>query len=94
MSQVDEEGKTHVTAYVSQTLRPSERSMHNYSSAKLELLALKWAVTAKFRDYLLGLKFTVYTDNKPLAYVQTSKLGASQIHWLSELTLFDFNITL
>ena len=41
---------------------------------------------------MLGSKFTVYTDNKPLAYVQTSKLGASQIHWLSELALFDFNI--
>ena len=92
LSQVDDLGKTHVIAYASRTLRPSERSMHNYSSAKLELLALKWAVTEKFRDYLLGSKFTVYTDNNPLAYIQTSKLGASQIHWLSELALFDFNI--
>ena len=66
--------------------------MCNYSSATLELLALKWAVTEKFRDYLLGLKFTVYTDNNPLAYIQTSKLGASQICWLSELALFAFNI--
>ena len=33
--------------------------MLNYSSVKLELLALKWAVTEKIRDYLLGLKFTV-----------------------------------
>ena len=66
--------------------------MCNYNSAKLELLALKWAVTEKFRDYLLGSKFTVYTDNNPLAYIQTSKLGASQIHWLSKLALFDFNI--
>ena len=66
--------------------------MHNYSSAKLELLALKWAVTKKVRDNLLGLKFTVYTDNNPLAHVQTSKLGVSQIHWLNELALFDFNI--
>ena len=92
LSQVDDLGKTHVIAYASRTLRPSERSMRNYSSAKLELLALKWAVTEKFRDYLLGSKFTVYTDNNPLAYIQTSKLGASQIHWLSELALFDFNI--
>ena len=84
--------KTHVIAYVSQTLRPSERSMCNYSSAKLELLALKWVVTEKFRDYLLGLKFTVYIDNNPLAYVQTSKLGVSHICWLSKLALFDFNI--
>ena len=92
LSQVDDQGKTHIIAYASWTLRPSERSMCNYSLAKLELLALKWAVTEKFRDYLLGSKFTVYTDNNPLAYIQTSKLGASQIHWLIELALFDFNI--
>ena len=92
LSQVDEEGKVHVIAYASQTLRPSEKSMRIYSSAKLELLVLKWAVTKKFRDYLLGSKFTVYTNNNPLAYVQTSKLGASQIHWLSEFALLNFNI--
>ena len=66
--------------------------MCNYSSAKLELLALKWALTEKFRDYLLGSKFTVYTDNNPLAYVKKSKLGVAQIRWLSELALFDLNI--
>ena len=74
------------------SLRPSEQLMHNYSSAKLELLALKWAVTEKFRHYLLGSKFTVYTDNNPLAYVKESKLGVAQIRWLSELVLFDFDI--
>ena len=66
--------------------------MHNYSSAKLELLALKWVVTEKFRDYLLGSWFQVYTDNNPLAYIQESKLGVLQIRWLSELALFDFTI--
>ena len=40
--------------------------MRNYSSAKLELLALKWAVCEKFKDYLIGSKFTVLTDNNPL----------------------------
>ena len=53
--------------------------MCNYSSAKLELLALKLAETEKFQDYLLGLQFLVYTDNNLLAYVQESKLGALQI---------------
>ena len=71
LSQVDDTRKVHVIAYASQTLRPSGESMHNYISAKLELLALKWAVAKKFRDYLLGSKFTVYTDNNPLAYEQT-----------------------
>ena len=56
-------------------LRPAERNMSNYSSMKLEFLALKWAVAEKFRDYLIGTKFTVYTDNNPLSYLQTAKLG-------------------
>ena len=59
--------------------------MHNYSSANLELLALKWAVMEKFHDYLLDSKFHVYMDNSPLAYGMESKLGASQIQWMSEL---------
>ena len=41
LSQVDKNGKVHVIAYASRTLRPSEKSMCNHSSAKLELLALK-----------------------------------------------------
>ena len=46
----------------------------------------------KLRDYLLGSKFTIYTDNNPLAYIKESKLGAAQISWLSELALSDSNI--
>ena len=66
--------------------------MWDYSSTKIELLALKWSVCEKFKDYLLGSKFTVYTDNNPLVYIKTSKLGAAQIRWLSELALYDFDI--
>ena len=66
--------------------------MRDYSSAKIELMALKWSVCEKFKDYLLGSKFTVFTDNNPLVYVKTSKLGAAQIRWLSELALYDFDI--
>ena len=92
LSQQQKDGSIRVIAYASQSLHPSERSMCNYSSAKLEILALKWAVTEKFQDYLLGSWFQVYMDNNPLAYIQESKLGASQIRWLSELALFDFTI--
>ena len=65
LSQQQKDGSIRVIAYASQSLCPSERSMHNYSSAKLELLALKWAVTEKFWDYLLGSRFQVYMDNNP-----------------------------
>ena len=54
LSQQGKDRQIRVIAYVSCSLCPSERSMHNYSSAKLELLALKWVVTEKSRDYLLG----------------------------------------
>ena len=78
ISQKGKDGKICVIAYASHSLHPSERSMCNYSSTKLKLLALKWVVTEKFRDYLLGLQFQVYTDNNPLTYVMESKLGALQ----------------
>ena len=58
LSQQQEPGQV-VIAYASRSLKPSEKNMNNYSSTKLELLALKWAVTDKFREYLLGGKFTV-----------------------------------
>ena len=64
LPQQDESGKLHVIAYTSQSFHPSERSICNYSSAKLELLVLKGAVTVKSHDNLLGSKFHVYTDNK------------------------------
>ena len=92
LSQKVDDNTVQVIVYASRSLRPGEKSMRDYSSAKIELLALKWSVCEKFKDYLLGSKFTVYTDNNPLVYVKTSKLGAAQIHWLSELALYDFNI--
>ena len=41
----------------------------NSPAQKLEFLTLKWAITDKFKDYLYGVQFTVYTDNNPLTYV-------------------------
>ena len=55
---------------------------------KLELLGLKWAVCDKFRDYLLGPKFLVFTDNNPLSYLQTSKLAATEMRWVAQLAFF------
>ena len=81
-----------VIAYASRGLRLPERNDANYSSMKLEILALKWAVTDKFRPYLLGSQFTVYTDNNPLSYIQTSKLGATELRWVAQLAQFDFSI--
>lgn len=87
-----QEGRKRVIAYASRTLRPSEKNMQNYSSMKLELLALKWAITEKFRGYLLGASFVAYTDNNPLSYLKTAKLGAVEQRWVAQLALFNFEI--
>ena len=92
LSQEDSDGNVHVVSFMSHTLKPYEKSMKNYSSVKLKLLALKWSVCEKFKDYLIGSKFTLLTDNNPLMYVHTSRLGTSQICWLSDLALFNFDI--
>ena len=92
LSQKGDDNEIRVITYASQSLRPSEKSMWDYSLAKIELMALKWSVCDKFKDYLLGSKFTVFTDNNPLCYIKSSKLGAAQIHRLSEFALYDFDI--
>ena len=79
------DGKVRVIAYASRTLRMTEKEMRNYSSLKLELLGLKWAVTEKFRSYLLGHSFDVFTDNNPLAHLETAKFGAVEQRWIAEI---------
>lgn len=66
--------------------------MSNYSSMKLEFLALKWAMTEKFREYLLGHKCVVYTDSNPLSHLLSAKLGATEQRWVAQLASFDFEI--
>jgi hypothetical protein len=92
LSQQQDQGLV-VLGYASRGLRKNERNMENYSSMKLELLGLKWAITDKFRDLLLGAQFIVYTDNNPLSYLQTTaKLGATETRWAAELAQFNFTI--
>ena len=86
-------GKLRVISFASRTLSPAERNYHLHSS-KLEFLALKWAVTEKFSDYLHhGPPFEVFTDNNPLTYVLTSaKLNASGLRWVAQLADYKFSI--
>ena len=92
LSQQQQSGELKVISYASRRLRPTEKNHANYSSFKLELLALKWAVTEKFRHYLLGSHFTILTDNNPLTHLQTAKLGAIEQRWYADLANFDFDI--
>ena len=89
----EQDGKLTVLGYPSRTLTPSEKNYHMHTG-KLEFLALKWAVTDKFRDYLFyASSFTVYTDNNPLTYILSSaKLAAVEHRWVAELADFNFDI--
>ena len=65
----------------------------NYPAHKLEFLALKWAVTSRFHEYLYGGEFAVYTDNNPLTYVLTSaKLDATGQRWIAALANYNFSL--
>ena len=81
-----------VIAYASRGLRGPEKRMQNYSSFKLELLGLKWAVCEKFRGYLWGANFTVFTDNNPLRHLHSAKLGATEQRWVAELAAYNFSV--
>ena len=85
-------GKMVVIAYASRRLKKHERSMRNFSSMKLELLAMTWAITKKFKDYMYGTKFTVLTDNNPLAHVMDAKKTVAEMGWLADLADFNFEI--
>ena len=63
-------GKNRVIGFGSHSLLPAEKKYH---STKLEFLALKWAITEKFQEYLgYANHFTVFTDNNPLLYIMQS----------------------
>ncbi|XP_046355735.2 uncharacterized protein LOC124134739 [Haliotis rufescens] len=84
-------GQRRVIAYASRGLNKAEK---NYSAHRLKFLALKWAITEKFNDYLYGTKLRVYTDINPLTYILTSaKLDATGHQWLAALAAYDFDIT-
>ena len=92
LAQDDEDGKRHPVSYASRGLSGVESKYPDYSLFKLELLALKWTVVDKFRDYLLGIPFVVLTDNNPLSYLKTAKLGACEMRWVAQLAAFTFEV--
>ena len=88
--QKDDQGVKKVIAYASQTLSQSEK---RHPAHKLEFLALKWAVTDQFHEYLYDGTFDVYTDKNPLTYVLTSaKLDATDQRWIAKLANYTFQL--
>ena len=90
LSQKKEDGWFHLVAYGSWVLTMHEKNFH---STNLEFLALKWAVTEHFKEYLLYHPFLVKTDNNPLTYIMTTpNLDTTGHQWVSALARYDFQL--
>ena len=89
--QTKDDGTDRVIAYASCSLKKSEQKYH---SSKLEFLALKWAITNQFHEYLHSGTFEAHFNNNPLTYVlTTAKLDATGQRWVTSLANYNFTIT-
>ena len=91
--QKQSDGWYHPIAYASRIMTETEQRYH---SNKQEFLALKWAVTEQFHEYLSPYgknrnEFVVRTDNNPLTYIFSStNLDAASQRWVAQLASYNF----
>ena len=95
LSQKQADGRYHSVAYASRVMNETEQRYH---SNKQEFLALKWAVTEQFHEYLSPYgknrnEFVVHTDNNPLTYIFSSaNLDAAGQRWVAHLASYNFSL--
>ena len=95
LSQKQADGWYHPIAYASHVMNETEQRYH---SNKQEFLALKWAVTEQFHEYLSPYgknsnEFVVGTDNNPLTYIFSSaNLDAAGQCWVAHLASYNFSL--
>ena len=88
--QESDDRQYHLVAFASQELKGGEPKYH---SSKLEFLALKWAMTEQFREYLQYQPFTVWTDNNPLTYILTTpNVDALGHRWVAALAGYNMKL--
>ena len=93
LSQKQSDGQYHPIAYASSIMNETEQRYH---SNKQEFLALKWAVTEQFHEYLSPFgknrnEFVVQMDNNPLTYIFSSaNLDAAGQRWVAQLASYNF----
>ena len=95
LSQKEADGQYHPIAYASRVMNETEQRYH---SNKQEFLALKWAITEQFHEYLSPYEknrneFVVGTDNNPLTYIFLSaNLDAAGQQWVACLASYNFSL--
>ena len=83
------DGKPHVIRYDSRLLTNAEK---NYCVSEIECLAIVQA-TEKCQQYLLGIKFTIFTDHVSLQWLATKKdLSPRLIRWDLHLQKYNYKV--
>ena len=89
LGQNDDNGIRYANEYQSRVLKGAEL---NYTVTEKELLAVILALT-KFRVYLLGRKFKIYTDHVALQWIINLKDPIGRLYrWAVLIQQFDFEI--
>ena len=90
--QEQENGDIKPISYVSRSMSPTEE---RYAQIEKEALAFTWACE-RFSDFLIGLKFTIQTDHKPLIPLFSTKrleeLPIRVQRFRMRMMRFDFSI--
>ena len=95
LSQKQADGQYHLIAYASYVMNETKQ---RYYSNKQEFLALKWAITEQFHEYLSPYgknrnEFVVRTDYNPLTYIFSSaNVDAAGQCWVARLASYNFSL--
>ncbi|UYV82478.1 hypothetical protein LAZ67_21002387 [Cordylochernes scorpioides] len=89
LKQVHPNNQIHTVQFYSRALRPHEQ---NYNISELECLAIIESVE-KFRIYLTGTKFTIFSDHHALQWLKSIKNPAGRLfRWSLRLSTYDYEI--
>ncbi|UYV70128.1 K02A2.6-like, partial [Cordylochernes scorpioides] len=83
------DGTLYPVQFYSRALRPHEK---NYTISELECLAIIECVD-KFRVYLTGVKFTIFTDHHALQWLKTIKNPTGRLfRWSLKISTYEYEI--
>ena len=78
-----------VIGYASTTFNKAQQ---NYSTIEKELEAIRWSVQV-FRSFLVGVKFILFTDHRPLVYMSNmAKTNSRVMRTLNEIGEYNFEV--
>ena len=79
----------HPCLSISKTLNKADE---RYSTSEKELLAIVWAMK-RFRQYILGNKFKIQTDQRALVWLHNVKDPSSRLlRWRLRMEEYDYDI--